>query len=357
MDDKLDDIARRYDELAAQMGDPAIYEIPGAYPKLAKEVGGLEPLVRAWRRLKVVRAEMIEAREMLDMEDDPEMKAMAKSEIDTLGIEREALDEKLKFLLLPTDPNDSKNVILEIRGGTGGEEASLFARDLYRMYARYAELRKWKVETLTANWTDGGGLKEVVAQISGNAIYSQLKFEAGVHRVQRVPETESQGRIHTSACTVAILPEAEAVEMDIRDVDLEIQTMRAQGAGGQHVNKTDSAVRIIHKPSGLVVFCQDERSQHKNKAKAMVVLRSRLLGKAEAEAHAERAGARRLMVGSGDRSERIRTYNYPQNRVTDHRIGLTLYKLDEIIEGSMDSVIQPVIAANQAELLKAQAEA
>jgi peptide chain release factor 1 len=285
------------------------------------------------------------------------MKAMVKAEIDGLGAEQIELDEALKLLLLPKDPNDDKNVILEIRAGTGGEEAALFTRDLFRMYVRFAELQKWTVDTLSSNRTDSGGFKEIVAQISGkDAIFSQLKFEAGVHRVQRVPDTESQGRIHTSACTVAILPEAEDVEIDIDEGDLEVQTMRAQGAGGQHVNKTDSAVRIIHKPSGMVVFCQDERSQHKNRAKAMLVLRARLYDQAEAAAHAERAGARKSMVGSGDRSERIRTYNYPQNRVTDHRIGLTLYKLDEVLEGNMGALLDPVIAAHQAELLKAQTE-
>ncbi|MBU1896848.1 peptide chain release factor 1, partial [Myxococcota bacterium] len=280
-----------------------------------------------------------------------------RGELEALTKEEERLSEALKRLLLPKDPNDDKDVVLEIRAGTGGEEAALFAADLFRMYSRYAEKRGWKIETLSASYSDTSGFKEVIASIHGDRVYSGLKFEVGVHRVQRVPTTESQGRIHTSACTVAVLPEAEEVELDIPESDLRIDRFRASGPGGQSVNTTDSAIRVTHKPTGLVVSCQDEKSQHKNKAKALRVLRARLMDMREAEAHAERADARRAMVGSGDRSERIRTYNFPQNRVSDHRIGLTLYRLDEIIEGHLNPIIEPVRAHFQAELVKQQSRA
>ena len=352
MKEKLDDVARRYDELTARMADPAIYEEKGAYQALAKEVGELEPLVKAHREACTVADELEGARELLE---DPEMRELAELEVADLEGRRDELDAEIRLLLLPKDPNDEKNIVLEIRAGTGGEEAALFAADLYRMYARYAEKKRWKVEHLWASETDSGGFKDVGALISGNRVYSTLKFEAGVHRVQRVPATESQGRIHTSACTVAVLPEAEEVELDIPDGDLRIDVFRSSGPGGQSVNTTDSAIRITHVPTGLIVTCQDEKSQHKNKAKAMKVLRSRLLDAQQAAAHAERADARRAMVGSGDRSERIRTYNYPQNRVTDHRVGLTLYKLDEIVEGDLDGVIEPVRTSFQAALLEQSA--
>lgn len=346
----LEELGRRYDELTAQMGDPAIYEIPGRFQQIAKEQAELEPIVRTWRTLEGKRGELADARALAD-EDDPEMAALAEAEIDALAPEVEQLEQALKLLLLPKDPNDDKNVVLEIRAGTGGEEATLFAADLFRMYSRYADGKGWAVEMLSESKSDAGGFKEVVALFSGDRVYSTFKFESGVHRVQRVPATESQGRIHTSACTVAILPEAEDIELDIPEGDLRIDVYRASGPGGQSVNTTDSAVRVTHIPTGLVVTCQDEKSQHKNKAKALTVLRSRLLDKMQAEAHAERADARRAMVGSGDRSERIRTYNFPQNRVTDHRVGLTLYRLDEVVQGSLDPVIEPVRQAFQAEQL------
>lgn len=357
MRDKLADLARHHAELTARMGDPSVFDVPGAYQKVATEAARLEPLVKAFHRLVAVEAELVGAKELLFAADDAEMRAMARSEVDALTDEQAALEAELRLLLLPTDPNDEKDVVLEIRAGTGGDEASLFAADLFRMYGRYAETKRWRVEILSASVSESGGYKEVIALIGGDRVFSQLKFEAGAHRVQRVPVTESQGRIHTSACTVAVLPEAEEVELHIPDTDLEFQTMRSQGAGGQHVNVTDSAVRVTHKPTGLAVVCQDERSQHKNKAKALQVLRARLFDRLLAEAHAERADARKVMVGSGDRSERIRTYNFPQNRITDHRIGLTLYRLDEVIEGQLDPVIEPLVAAHQAALLQAQANA
>ncbi len=354
MDDKLAELGRRFDELTARMGDPSIYEQPGVFQKIAREAAHLEPIVKAWRRLEVVRRELADAEELVRESADAEMRALAREEADALTDERDALAAELRVLLLPKDPNDDKNVLLEVRAGTGGEEAALFAADLFRMYERFAAERGWQIEILSASYGDAGGFKEVVALVSGDRVYSTLKFEAGTHRVQRVPATESQGRIHTSACTVAVLPEADDVEIDVPDSDLRIDTYRSQGAGGQHVNTTDSAIRVTHIPTGLVVTCQDEKSQHKNKAKALKVLRARLLDRKQAEAEAERADARRAMVGSGDRSERIRTYNFPQNRVTDHRIGLTLYKLDEVIQGTLDPVIEPVRASHQAALLAAE---
>ena len=354
MHDRLEDIARRFDEMAARMGDPAVYAQPGEFQKLAKEVGQLEPLVKAFRALQQCDQGIADARAMADAERDPELRELARAEVDALTAQRVELAERLKILLLPKDPNDDKNVLLEIRAGTGGEEASLFAADLFRMYGRYAERKGWRLEVMDASESESRGFKEVIALVSGQSVFSTLKFEGGVHRVQRVPETESQGRIHTSACTVAIMPEAEDVELDIPDKDLRIDVYRSSGNGGQSVNTTDSAVRITHLPTNTVVCCQDEKSQHKNKAKAMKVLRSRLLDAMQAAQHAERADARRVMVGSGDRSERIRTYNFPQNRVTDHRIGLTLYALDQFVAGDIDPILDPLRAAHQAELLQAQ---
>ncbi|MBV70150.1 MAG: peptide chain release factor 1 [Myxococcales bacterium] len=351
MQEKLADLARRFDELTARMGDPDVYAEPGLFQKIAREAADLEPLVKCWRTLEKVVQELADARELLDTEDDADMRALAEDEITELDAQEVTLRAELRILLLPKDPNDSKNVVIEIRAGTGGEEAALFSADLFRMYGRFAEKEGWRVERLAESVSDTGGFKEVVALVSGKAVYSTLKFESGVHRVQRVPATESQGRIHTSACTVAVLPEAEDIELDIPDSELRIDVYRSSGPGGQSVNTTDSAVRITHIPTGLVVTCQDEKSQHKNKAKALKVLRSRLLDQMQASAAAERSEARRTQVGSGDRSERIRTYNYPQNRVTDHRIGLTLYKLNEIIEGDINPVILPVREAHQAELL------
>lgn len=354
MQEKLEGLARRFDELTAQMGDPGIYEIPGKFQEIAKEAARLEPVVKAYRRLASVREELAGAKGMLTTASDPEMIEMIEAEVEELTAEEETLQHDLRLQLLPKDPNDEKNVVLEIRAGAGGEEAKLFAYDLFRMYQRYAETKKWKIETLDFTASEIGGLKEIFVIVSGDAVYSTLKFESGGHRVQRVPVTESQGRIHTSACTVAVMPEAEEVELEIDQNDLKIERMRARGPGGQSVNTTDSAVRITHVPTGTVVSCQDEKSQHKNMAKAMQVLRTRIYAKMEADAHAERADMRSNMIGSGDRSDRIRTYNYRENRVTDHRIGLTLYSLDAIINGDLDPVIQPVVQAHQAELLSKQ---
>ncbi len=351
MEEKLAELARRFDELTARMADPEVYAQPGAFQKIARDAAELEPVVKCWRRLESVLSELADARELIELEEDGEMLELAQEEATALSEEETTLRAELRILLLPKDPNDGKNAILEIRAGTGGDEAALFSGDLFRMYGRYAEKRGWKIERLSESHSDAGGFKEIIALINGTAVFSAMKFESGVHRVQRVPATESQGRIHTSACTVAVLPEAEDIELDIPESDLRFDVYRASGPGGQSVNTTDSAVRITHVPTGLLVTCQDEKSQHKNKAKALKVLRSRLMDKMQADAHAERAEARRIQVGSGDRSERIRTYNYPQNRITDHRIGLTLYKLSEVMEGDLDPVIGPVQEANQAELL------
>lgn len=352
MKEKLEDLCRKFDELTARMGDPSIYADPSVFQKIAKEAAELEPIAKTHRKIENARQELNDAKEMLSVEDDPELLEMVRTEITDLEQLIESEVAQLQLLLLPKDPNDEKNVILEIRAGTGGDEAAIFSGDLFRMYSRFCEKRGWRVETMSNSVSESGGFKEVIAMVTGERVYSTLKFESGVHRVQRVPTTESQGRIHTSACTVAILPEAEDVEVDIPDNDLRFDVFRSSGPGGQSVNTTDSAVRITHIPTGLVVSCQDEKSQHKNKAKGLRILRSRLLDKMQAEAHAERADARKAQVGSGDRSERIRTYNFPQNRVTDHRIGLTVYRLDEVMEGTIDLVIDPVISANQAELLR-----
>ena len=354
MNDKMGSLCRQFDELTARMSDPSIYDDMNQYRKLTKELAHLEPIVKTWRRLEEIQTELADAQEMLFEADDDEMKMMAKEEVDLLKEEQGRLQEELQVLLIPKDPNDDKDIILEIRGGAGGEEAALFAADLFRMYSRFCEKQKWKVEILSTSDSDNGGYKEVIAHLSGDAVYSKLKYEGGVHRVQRVPATESQGRIHTSTCTVAILPEAEDVELNVPDTELRIDTYRASGAGGQHVNRTESAIRITHLPTNTVVTCQDEKSQHKNKAKAMKVLKARLLDLAQAAQHAERTDERRAMVGTGDRSERIRTYNYPQGRVTDHRIGLTLYKLDDIMNGEIDAVIEPVNAHAQAAALESQ---
>ena len=349
---QLDAVERRFEELTSQMGDPEVAGNPRAYAELAREQAGLGETVEVWRQYKAARDELAEARELLG-EDDPEMREMAREEVALLEQRLESLDAELRVLLLPKDPNDDKNVLLEIRAGTGGDEASLFAGDLLRMYTRYAETQRWKIELVSASPTEVGGYKEVITMISGHRVYAKLKFESGVHRVQRIPETESQGRIHTSACTVAVMPEADVVEVDIREADLRIDVFRSSGPGGQSVNTTDSAVRMTHVPSGLVVSCQDEKSQHKNKAKALKVLAARLLDLEQSRAHAVESEARRKMVGSGDRSERIRTYNYPQNRLTDHRIGLTLYRLDEILQGaSLAEVVDGCTAFFNAELLK-----
>ncbi|WP_303721130.1 peptide chain release factor 1 [Malonomonas rubra] len=351
----LEDVVDRFREVEGLLSDPSIISDQKRYRELSKEHADLSEVVSVYGKYKQVSSEIEGNRELLQ-DSDPEMKELAKAELPELETQLEQLEEELKILMLPKDPNDDKNIILEIRAGTGGDEAALFAADLFRMYSRYADRQRWKVEMMSASETDGGGFKEVVALISGERVYSRLKFESGTHRVQRVPETETQGRIHTSACTVAVLPEAEDVDIEINPADLRIDLYRASGAGGQHVNKTESAVRLTHIPTGVVVACQDEKSQHKNKAKAMKVLKSRIYDQMQAEQNAAMAADRKNQVGSGDRSERIRTYNYPQGRCTDHRIGLTLYKLDAIMQGDVDEVIDALITDQQAAQMSQQQE-
>jgi peptide chain release factor 1 len=339
--ERIEQAAARSRELEGQMADPEVAKQAGQMQKIAKELGRLRPLVETGERYRAVVGQIDDARSMVD-EDDPEMAELARAELEELEGERTRLEAQLTELLMPRDPNDDKNALLEIRAGTGGDEAALFAGDLFRMYSRYAETLGWKVEPLSSSESAAGGFKEVIALLSGDAVFSRLKFERGVHRVQRVPVTESQGRIHTSTVTVAVMPEAEEVDVEIDPQELRIDVMRAGGPGGQSVNTTDSAVRITHLPTGLVVQCQDEKSQHKNKAKAMKVLRSRLLEAEQQKAEAERASERRSQVGSGERSEKIRTYNFPQARVTDHRAGVTLHKLDSIIEGDLGDLLDEV---------------
>ena len=350
--DKLADVERRYVDLEERLIDPSVMGSRKDFARLAKERADLQPIVHAYRDWKKVTQEVEGHRSLLESGDD-EIRDLAKQELPALREQVEALEQRLRLLLLPKDPNDSRNVVLEIRAGTGGEEASLFAAELYRMYSRYAEGQGWRVEVLSANATGLGGFKEIIALIEGQGAYSKLKFEGGVHRVQRVPVTEGSGRIHTSAVTVAVLPEAEDVEVDIDEAkELRIDVYRSSGPGGQSVNTTDSAVRVTHLPTGLVVSCQDEKSQHKNKAKALKILRARLLERAQAEQQAEQAQNRRNMVGSGDRSERVRTYNFPQGRVTDHRINLTLYSLERVLEGDVAPLIDGLITHYQAEQLQ-----
>ncbi|QCX33388.1 peptide chain release factor 1 [Caloramator sp. E03] len=347
--DKLDFIEGKYDELSKKISDPEVISDPQLFQKYCKEHNSLEEIVMAYREYKNVIKRIEEDKELLN---DKEMKELVEEELKELEEAKVKLEGELKVLLLPKDPNDEKNVFIEIRGGTGGEEAALFAGDLFRMYTRYAERHNWKVEIMSSNPTDLGGFKEVIFMVKGKGAYSRLKYESGVHRVQRVPETEAGGRIHTSASTVAVLPEAEDVEIEINPNDLRIDVYRASGHGGQCVNTTDSAVRITHIPTGLVVTCQDEKSQLKNKEKAMKVLKARLYEMEMEKQRAEIAQERKSQVGSGDRSERIRTYNFPQGRVTDHRIGLTLYRLEAFLDGDMDEVIDALITADQAEKLK-----
>ncbi len=349
MFENLQVFENRYEELNMKLYDPASAADREVYAALMKEHKELEPIVLAYREYVRCGEALQGARELLE---DPELKEMAQEEMKENQQKLAALEEEIKILLLPKDPNDEKNVVMEIRGGTGGEEAALFAYDLYRMYTAYAEKQGWRTEIVGLNETELGGFKEVSFLIDGQGAYSRLKFESGAHRVQRVPETETQGRIHTSAATVAVMPEAEDVEIDIDPKDLQIDTFRSSGAGGQHINKTSSAIRITHLPTGMVVECQDERSQYKNKDKAMKVLRARLLQQEQDKVSAQTAEARRSLVGSGDRSERIRTYNFPQSRVTDHRIGLTLYKLEEILGGSLDEILDALIAADRASQLE-----
>ncbi len=346
---RLERLSERFEEISGLLADPGVQADQDRYRRLGREYAQLQPLAAAWARYRSGAEAMAAAEEMLA---DPEMAALAREELAVRKQELAALEPELERLLVPPDPDDQSNAYLEIRAGTGGAEAALFAGDLLRMYLRYAERQGWRSEILSESPGEQGGYKEVVAHIRGRGVYARLKFEPGAHRVQRVPATESQGRIHTSACTVAVLPEVEAVtEVNLDPGELRVDTFRASGAGGQHVNKTDSAVRITHLPSGIVVECQEERSQHKNRAKALALLRARLLARARAEREGARAESRRLQVGSGDRSERIRTYNFPQNRVTDHRIDLTLYKLDAVMEGDLDQVIDPLLREYQAERL------
>jgi peptide chain release factor 1 len=349
---KLDQIIERFEEITILMADPAIQSAQNQFRDLGREYAQLEPIVQAYSDYLSTEQNIASAQEMMA---DPEMASLAKEEIASAEAAKQRLELELQLLLIPADPNDQRNIFLEVRAGTGGAEAALFASDLYRMYLRYAEAQKWQVETISESPGEHGGYKEIVGRVSGNAVYSRLKFESGTHRVQRIPETESQGRVHTSACTVAILPEVEEVDnVEINSNDLRIDTYRASGAGGQHVNKTDSAVRLTHLPTGIVVECQDERSQHKNKARAMSLLQAKILSQAQQKIASEQASARKLQVGSGDRSERIRTYNFPQNRLTDHRINLTLYKLDEITSGgSLDQVIEPLRREQQLKELAA----
>ncbi len=354
MFEKLAAIEKRFDDLSGKMSDPKIIALQNEFQKYAREHSELVDIVKEYRDWKKNNQELEENRALLEEESDPEMKDLARQEIETLTEQTEKNEQELKKLLLPRDPRDEKSVIMEIRAGTGGDEAGLFAADLYRMYSRYAERQKWKVEIMTSNPTGVGGFKEVVLNIRGKAVYSKLKYEAGTHRVQRVPTTETQGRIHTSAVTVAILPEVEDVEININPVDLKIDVFRASGPGGQSVNTTDSAVRITHVPSGLVVSCQDEKSQHKNKERGMKVLRARLYDEEQRKQQEVLAADRRQQVGTGDRSERIRTYNFPQERISDHRIGFTMHKLSQAMEGELDDMVEALILHYQAEALKNQ---
>ena len=348
---KLESLIERFDEVQALLSEPDVINDQNKFRGLSKEYAQLEELVKCFREYRQAQQELENAREM-QQESDAEIREMAEEEAKLAKETLSALESELQILLLPKDPKDDLNCFIEIRAGAGGDEAAIFAGDLFRMYSRYAEHKGWRVELVSASEGEHGGYKEVIANMVGDGCYGILKFESGGHRVQRVPETESQGRIHTSACTVAILAEAEDIDhVDINSNDLRIDTYRASGAGGQHVNKTDSAVRITHLSSGIVVECQDERSQHKNKARAMSLLQAKLLSTAQQEQTTEQAEARKLQVGSGDRSERIRTYNFPQNRLTDHRINLTLYKLDEIIQGELNQVVNPLVQEHQAEQL------
>ncbi|MDR2590536.1 MAG: peptide chain release factor 1 [Oscillospiraceae bacterium] len=348
--EKLKAIEEKYTNLETRMQDSEVYSDPALYAKLAREQKEIQPVVETYRLYVKAQKDIEDAKELLN---DPEFKEMAQEELTTAEADLERINDELKVLLLPRDPNDDKNVIIEIRGGAGGEEAALFAHSLYRMYTMYAESKKWKAEIANLNETGIGGIKEVSFIIEGNGAYSRYKFESGVHRVQRVPETEASGRIHTSTVTVAVLPEMEEVDFEINPTDLNIDTFRASGAGGQHVNKTESAIRITHLPTGTVVECQDERSQHKNRERAMKILVSRLYEEECRKQTAELAAERKSQVGTGDRAEKIRTYNYPQGRVTDHRIGLTLYKLEQILNGALDELVDALVMADRAEKLKA----
>lgn len=352
MFDKLDFIVEKYEEMSLKVSDPEIINNQPVWQKYIKDMGEMEPIVKKYAEYKKAKEELKDAKEIVELESDEEMRDLAKMEINELEEQIARNEDELKILLLPKDPNDEKNVILEVRAGTGGEEAALFAQELLRMYMRYAERRGWKTELMDVNDTGIGGVKEAVVLIKGKGAYSRLKYESGVHRVQRVPETESAGRVHTSAATVAVLPEVDDVEVDLNPNDVRVDVYRASGNGGQCVNTTDSAVRLTHIPTGLVVTCQDEKSQIKNKEKAFKVLKSRLYDMMLAEQNKEISDARKSQVGSGDRSERIRTFNFPQGRVTEHRIGLTLYKLSAIMDGDLDEIIDGLITSDQAEKMK-----
>jgi peptide chain release factor 1 len=351
---KLESLSERLQEINALLSEPAIINDQKKFRTLSQEYAELNPVVACFERYSQVLDDIATAEEMVK---DPEMRELGYAELESARAQQALLEQELQTLLLPTDPNDGRNIFLEIRAGTGGDEAAIFAGDLFRMYSRYAETQGWQVEIINESFGEHGGYKEVISRVIGHGAYSRLKFESGAHRVQRVPETEAQGRIHTSACTVAVMPEADEVEeIEINPADLKTDTYRASGAGGQHVNKTDSAIRITHLPTGIVVECQDERSQHKNRARAMSLLKSKLLNQQIEKQAAEQAQTRRSLVGSGDRSERIRTYNYPQGRVTDHRINLTLHKLDDIMQGNLDPVINPLISEYQADQLAAMSD-
>ncbi|MBM7622883.1 peptide chain release factor 1 [Sporohalobacter salinus] len=348
----LDEAESRYEKLQKMLSDPEVINNQSKFQKLSKEHAELKKLVKKYRKYKELMAEIEEAKELLNMEDDDEAVELANMELEELEPKREKLEEELPLMLIPKDPNDEKNVIVEIRAGTGGDEAALFAGELYRMYSRYAEKQNWDVDIMSSSTSEVGGFKEMIFVVEGKCAYSRLKYESGVHRVQRVPETESSGRIHTSTATVAVLPEVEDVDIDINKNDLTIETYRSSGPGGQSVNTTDSAVRITHEPTGVVVSCQDEKSQHKNRRKAMRVLRSRIQEKIEKERQAEVAEERKTQIGSGGRSERIRTYNFPQGRITDHRINLTTYQMESILDGELDELIDKLVTADQTEKLE-----
>jgi peptide chain release factor 1 len=353
---KLDHLAERYEEVGALLSDPDIIGDQNKFRELSKEYAELEPLVKCYQNYQKVLESISDAKQLLK-DPDPDMRAMAQEELKDGEAQQSELEVDLQTLLLPKDPNDDKNVFLEIRAGTGGDEAAIFSGDLFRMYSKFAETQRWKIEVISENRGDHGGYKEIIARVVGQGVYSKLKFESGAHRVQRVPETESQGRVHTSACTVAIMAEADEQDaIEINKGDLRVDTFRASGSGGQHVNKTDSAIRLTHLPTGMVVECQDERSQHKNRAKAMSVLQARLNSMQDDAAAKEQSDQRKSLVGSGDRSERIRTYNFPQGRLTDHRINLTLYRLSEVMEGSLTDVVQPLVNEFHAEQLASLAD-
>jgi peptide chain release factor 1 len=353
---KLDSVRERFEELEGLLAEPEIIADQNQYRAFSQEYARIGPVVKLFADFEALSADIVAAEEMT-ADSDPDIKEMGQDELQTLNARGESLELELQKSLIPPDPHDDANVYLEVRAGTGGDEAAIFAGDLFRMYSKYAEARRWNIEILSEREGDHGGYKEIISRVTGNGIYASLKFESGAHRVQRVPATESQGRIHTSACTVAVLPEPDEIEaVDINPADLRVDTYRASGAGGQHVNKTDSAVRLTHLPSGIVVECQDERSQHKNRARAMSLLQARLLDAEVSAQETEQAEQRKLLVGSGDRSERIRTYNYPQGRVTDHRINLTLYKLEDVLEGGLDQVVDPLTNEYQADQLASLTE-